>query len=438
MPTAPTSAALTTTGRRGTLDDFLEAGDIAPVVPLADGEWNRIRRTAGWLLSWRFCTARNLVTHRGNFARDAMGFAWGGIYRTLFVSSIVTTSYRNEGHFRSGDRIRGTADFFSGSFVLPKTAEGFRELVRMVNLRHHVAGVVRSEAGDRVAVLEGYEADYAYVATAFIESIRRGLALCGLPADSGQGRDLGWRVARILYQIAGFTGLARMPRDLAAHERLRDAFDRHLLEQPPSPRVRRMAQEIARRIIPATAHMAGETVAGHVRRHLDPDTQAYLFPAGEIPAELENERLAWRRRIAGEESLAAIERRSRTRRTISRRPDVAALERAYRHAASDNTDDRLIGAVLLHAIDSGRSSGGRSTWPRASRSSCRAARSARCTSCSRRRRRSWCFMPPRPRGSRGRSPHSRRRRCSARSECGDRSRPSRPCSPGCRTASTCS
>lgn len=36
---------------------------------------------------------------------------------------------------------------------------------------------------------------------------------------------------------------------------------------------------------------------------------------------------------------------------IGNRPDVAALHRAYEQAAPDTTDDRLIGAILLHAID---------------------------------------------------------------------------------------
>jgi len=335
------------------LEDYLTADDIVPLVPLTDEAWDAIRRSAGRQLAWRFCTLRNLMVHRGRFARDAMGFAWGGIYRTLFVSSIVTTSYRNEGHFRSGERIRGTADFFSGSFALPKSAAEFREIVRLVNLRHHVAGVVRPTSDDGVRVVDGYEAEYAYVATAFIESIRRGLAACGLPPDGPRGRALGWQVATILYQLAGFTGLARMPRDLAAHERFRDAFDRRLRAHPPSPRVRRMAQEIARRIVPVTASQAGSTVHEHVRRHLDPDTREFLFLGDEIPADLERQREEWLRRGAADETLGSIRYRSTSREEIWQRPDVAALLRAYRDAAADNTDDRLIGAILLEAIDAG-------------------------------------------------------------------------------------
>jgi CRP-like cAMP-binding protein len=343
--------------RRGTLDDYLPADDIASIPAIAEQDWDAIRRQAGWQLTRRFCTLRNLLVHGHRFTSDAMGFAWGGIYRTLFVSAIVTTSYRNEGHFRSGERIRGTSDFFVGTFVLPRSGADAREIVRLINLRHHVAGVCRPEEGDRVRVIDPYEAEFAYVATAFIESIRRGLELCGLPSGSRQGRDLAWPICVVLYQVAGLAGLTRMPRDLAAHERFRDAFDRHLHERPPSPRVQRMAQEIARRIVPVTASHADETVAGHIARHIDPETREYLFPGGEISADLEPQRLEWKRRQAAERRTSGIERRSRDRRAIWERPDVAALHRAYHNAVhvntSDEVDDRLIGAILLYALDSG-------------------------------------------------------------------------------------
>jgi hypothetical protein len=166
-----------------------------------------------------------------------------------------------------------------------------------VNLRHHVAGVVRLTGQDEVRVIDGYEADYAYVATAFIESIRRGLRLCGLPPESPVGRRIAGQVATILYQLAGYTGLTRGPRDLAAHDRFRDAFDRRLRENPPSPRVRRMAQEIARRIVPRTAAGANVTVREHVGRHLDPETADFLFPGGDIAPELERQRDEWLQRI---------------------------------------------------------------------------------------------------------------------------------------------
>ena len=349
--------------RRGTLDDFLAPEDIVPLRPLAEADWAELRRTTGWRLTLRFCTLRNLLVHGRRFARDAMGFAWGGIYRALFVSSIVVTSYRNEGHFRSGNRIVGTGDFFFGLFALPRSGADVQEIVRTVNLRHHVAGVVRAVGDGHVQVIDAYEAEYAYVATAFIESTRRGLALCGVPEESRSGRDLAGRICVILYQVAGLIGLTRMPRDLAAHERFRDAFDRHLREHPPSPRIQHMAQEIARRIAPVTSCLADDPIARHIARHLDPETREYLFPGGEIPADLEAKRMEWRQSQTAERTTVRIERRSRARQTIWQRPDVAALYEAYRKAVlvdSDHeVDDRLIGAILLHALDSG----GESTRP---------------------------------------------------------------------------
>jgi CRP-like cAMP-binding protein len=336
--------------RLGTLDDFLAPKDIVPFRALTDEEWNTIRRVAGGQLAWRFATLRNLWVHRGRIVPDAFGFAWAGIYRTLLVGSIVATSYRNEGLFRAGERIQGTGDFFRGGFLLPRSSNEFREIVRLVNLRHHVAGVVVADADGGYRVIDGYEADYAYVATAFIEAIRRGLATCGLPPDSPRGRALGESVRTVLYQIAGLTGLRRIPRDLAAHERFRDAYDRHLRERPSSARVQRMGREIARRIVPVTASNAGETVANHIRRHFDPETAAYLFPDG-TGADLEEQREEWVRRHRVGKAVEAIRARSAAREAVWNRPDVAALRQAYEKAASDSTDDRLIGAILLHAID---------------------------------------------------------------------------------------
>jgi len=343
---------------RGTLDDFLTADEIAPLPALADGDWNRLRRTALRRIVWHFCTLRNLRVHRGRFLEDVIGFGWGGIFRSLRVGSIVTTSYRNEGHFRAGERIFGTSDFFSGAFRLPKSAADLEELVRVVNLRHHVAGVVMRQ-GRGVRVNAGYEADYAYVATAFIESLRRGYAACGVAPDSPRGRQIAAELCTILYQVAGLTGLMRVPRDVAAHERFRDAYERQLAARPPSPRVRRMAQEIARRIAPLTAAMAGETVAGHVDRHFDPATGGLLFPGGAVPPELERQRQEWRARLARSPGLLAVEPRAAGRREIWRRPDIAALDAAYRAAPPDLTADRLIGAILLRELDTaGNSSGG--------------------------------------------------------------------------------
>lgn len=338
--------------RRGTLSDHLAPEDIVPFTPLSDADWNEVRADATRILLRQFCTARNLWVHRGTYILDMLGYAWAGIYRSLLVGSIVTTSYRNEGHIRAGDRIFGTGDFFRGGFVLPRMSVEFAELIRIVNLRHHVAGVVLPN-GDGVRVRDGYEADYAYVATSFVEAIRRGLATCGLPPDSPAGRAVGEIFCAILYQLAGLTGLARIPRGLAAHERFRDAYDRHLRAQPVSPRVQRMAQEIARRIVPLTAAMADETVLGHIRRHLDAETDSFLFPA-EPGAEVESQRQEWRRRLRGTTRESGLRNRSKDRAALWQRPDVAALHTAYVAAGSHDTTDRLIGAILLHALDASR------------------------------------------------------------------------------------
>jgi CRP-like cAMP-binding protein len=348
IPSASPSAS--TRPRIGTLEEFLAPEDIVPLPALTDEAWNAIRRVAGRAVAWRFCTLRNLWVHRGQFVPDAFGFAWGGIYRTLLVGSIVATSYRNEGLFRAGERIQGTGDFFRGGFALPRSSAEFRELASIVNLRHHVAGVVVPHADGGYRVIDGYEADYAYVATAFIEAIRRGMAACGLPPESPRGRGLSGQICTILYQVAGLTGLRRVPRDLAAHERFRDAYDRHLRDRPASARVQRMGREIARRIVPVTAAYADDTVRDHVRRHLDPETAAYLFPDG-TAADLEVQRQEWGRRLSIRKPVEGIRARSAAREAVWNRPDVAALHRAYEQAASDSTDDRLIGAILLHALD---------------------------------------------------------------------------------------
>jgi len=176
------------------------------------------------------------------------------------------------------------------------------------------------------------------------------MAACGLPPDSPRGRGLSEQVCTVLYQIAGLTGLRRMPRDLAAHERFRDAYDRQLRDRPASARVQRMGREIARRIVPVTATFADETVANHIRRHFDPETAAYLFPDG-TGADLEAQREEWGRRLRARKPIEAIRARSAAREAVWNRPDVAALRRAYEQAAAESTDDRLIAAILLHAFD---------------------------------------------------------------------------------------
>ncbi|NBW87597.1 MAG: cyclic nucleotide-binding domain-containing protein, partial [Planctomycetia bacterium] len=104
------------------------------------------------------------------------------------------------------------------------------------------------------------------------------------------------------------------------------------------------------RILPVTASLSDETVANHIHRHFDPETAAHLFPDG-TGADLEAPREEWVRRHRGRRTAAAIRARSAAREAIWNRPDVAALRKAYDEAAPDLTDDRLIGAILLHAID---------------------------------------------------------------------------------------
>ncbi len=334
---------------RGSLEDFLEPGDIAPIRGVSNREWDALRRRAFIRLAWHFCTLRNLWTHRGRYLHDVIGFGWAGIFRSLRVGSIVTTSYRNEGHFRAGERIFGTEDFFGASFRLPRSSPGGQELVRIVNLRHHVAGVVTPTATGGVEVLPGYEADYAYVATAFIECLRRGYAMCGVAPESDRGRRIAADVCNILYNVAGTVGLSRMPRDLAAHERFCAAYERRLEERPPSSRVRRMAQEIARRIVPVTAAMTDATCADHVARHFDPATTAYLFPDTSVFTDLDQRREEWKARLSRVADGSGD--RAATRQAVWHRPDVAALWQAYEQAGPRQNADRLIGAVLLHALD---------------------------------------------------------------------------------------
>lgn len=336
----------------GTLDDHLARSDIEPIDPLDDVAWDRLRLLTGRDLVRRFCTPRNLWVHRGRFTADALGFAWGGLYRALLVGSIVSASHDSGGHLRADERLDGTGAFFRAAFRLPRSSARFRELLGLVTLRHHVAGVAARDDGGTCRVLDRYEADAAYVAAAFVESIRRGLAACGLPRDGTRGRDVGERLCAILYRVAGFTGLTRMPRDLAAHERFLAAYDRRRRSAPPSERRRRMAAEIAARILPMTAARVGLPVAGHVARHLDEETARTLLPDGVDPG-LEIARAEWGRRLRRDTGTAR--ERWASRRAILERPDVAALHVAYASAEASCGTDRLLGAILLAAIDGGTS-----------------------------------------------------------------------------------
>lgn len=336
--------------RSGTLDDHLARRDIEPIDPLGDAAWDRLRVATGRDLARAFCTARNLWVHRGWFTADALGFAWGGLYRALLVGSIVAASHDSGGHLRADERIEGTGEFFRSAFRLPRASARLGELARLVNLRHHVAGIASRDGSGTCRVLDRYEADAAYVAAAFVESIRRGLAACGVPREGSRGRDLGERLCAILYRVAGLTGLSRMPRDLDAHERFRDAYDRCLRAAPPSARRRKMAAEIVGRILPMTAARVGLPVADHVARHLDAETARTLLPDGIDPG-LDIARIEWRRRLRRHRAAGAARERWASRQALLARPDVAALRAAYERASPCGGTDRLVGAILLAALD---------------------------------------------------------------------------------------
>jgi CRP-like cAMP-binding protein len=117
-----------------------------------------------------------------------------------------------------------------------------------------------------------------------------------------------------------------------------------------------MAQKYAIGLLPFTAARAGESVMGHVSRHMDKDTAKFLFPDGTFPPELEVERKKYRSRFARQKTLPMIVKRSNDRQLIWERPDVAALYEAYRATAGrpGPANDRLIGSILLHAIVTAR------------------------------------------------------------------------------------
>ncbi len=365
MPTSDHSTASRRT--RGTLDDHLDARDIAPLAEIPAAEWRRLRTSAVRRVLWHFCTPRNLLAYRGRFHYDILGFGWAALYRTLRVGPVAVTSFRNEGHFRAGQRIVGTGEF-ARIFKEGRESSDLHDIMRIINLRHHVAGVVAPTPaadlprdcsawlppGARMAarVIDGYEADYASIATAFIDNLRRGLEASGVPRNSAAGRRVAGEMCTLMYHAAGAVGLTRVPRDLDAHDRFVASYDAAFAAQPPSPRVRHMAQEIARRILPVTAAMTGIGMEEHLERHVDPVSREWLFPD---PARVLKEVAPWfaewreRRREAGRGGFHSD--RVSVRRDLWARSDVAALWQAYDRAAPDGPEARLIGAILLHVID---------------------------------------------------------------------------------------
>ncbi len=346
-------------GRRDMLDQHLSPEEIVAYEPMGEREWARVRWRGLYRLLRHFVDWRNLRFHRGFFPEIA-GYAWGGIYRSMMVPAIAAASFRNEGHFRPKGRISGTESFFSAALRYPRNSPALREALRVVNLRHHVAGVASRE-GDDVKVLPHYEAAFAYVSTAFIESLRRGYAAHGVAPESKRGRSIGEDLCTIFYQVAGMAGLRRMPRDLAAHEKFRDSFDEHLRSLSRSQWMAKRARELAKRIFPFTAALAGIPLEDQLHRYLDPETAAYLVPD---PAELEEMRPVY------DELLSRFGERHRGyslglfKQLFNFRPppvddprDLEPLWNAYRECVDESVDARLIGAILLHAIEE-RSRGG--------------------------------------------------------------------------------
>ncbi len=339
----------------GTLCRFLSEEDIAPVSPMGAEEWRRLRNRAFLTLLRHFCTWRNLRAYRGFFPGDILGFGWAGIYRSLLVPSIVATSYRNEGHFRSPERIGGTEGFFEGAFRKPRKDRSLREVIRQVNLRHHVAGIV-FRTGEDVEVMPGYEADFAYVATAFIEGMRRGYEANGVPRGSARGRRLAEDLCTILYQVAGMVGLRRAPASLEAHERFCAAFETHHDNTPASPRNLATAREIARRIFPVTAAFSATRPGEHLTRHLDARTTSRLFPGGkEDLALLPEESGAHRGALRGARAVASGFVKSFWIKSTSLPSPPPALDHlwaAYDRTRGEEEEGKLIGSIILFALGS--------------------------------------------------------------------------------------
>ncbi len=355
MFSAPSSPA----ARRDRLDNFLSADDVIPYRPMGEKEWKRLRSRGFFDLMRRFVGWSDLRLKQGLFS-DLAGFGWSGIYRSMRVPAIAAASFKNEGHFRAKGRVSGTENFFAAAFRYPRKSPALQQVVRLVNLRHHVAGVAGRE-GDTVEVMPHYETAYVYVATAFIESIRRGYQARGILPGSPEEHRLAADLCTMLYQIAGMVGLTRVPKDLAAHDKFRDNYEAYLRTMPRSKWMEKQAQELAKRIFPYTAAMAGNSLEDHLHRYLDPETAAYLFPDPAVLGELRpvyDDLVAW-----------FAERRKgyiwKTLKHLFVRPpppdvmaDLEPLWEAYREAPDDSVAARLIGAVLLHAIDA-RAAGAR-------------------------------------------------------------------------------
>jgi hypothetical protein len=344
------------------LEDYIPPEMIGPIPEISDKEWNSRRRSSFFNLLTRFLTFRNLLAYRGHYARDVLGYGWGALYQTLRSSSVVATTYRNGGHLRAGDRLFGTGEF-SQIFKMPRNSKFLHEVIRVVNLRHHVAGVVLPsgvlnlvEGHSGAEVLPGYEADFAYISASYVENIMRGYRACGVSPGSRTWQRLGENLTVILYQAGKATGLSRAPRDFHAQEAFCRAYEERFKSHPPGERITAMARETALRMVPVTAAMTGISMEEHIDWHIDDLSREWLFPDRSVLKEMEPVYAEWMDLREEKAKAAKKAARQRLREELWERPDVAALWEAYEKIPRTNTDSRLMGAILLHAIDDPASS----------------------------------------------------------------------------------
>lgn len=338
------------TSHREHLEDFLSTDDLMLWEPMEESAWHKLRMRGVFDLLRYFINWRDLRMDRTVFPVIA-GYAWSGIYRSMLVPAISAASFKNEGHFRARKRTSGTENFFGAVFRYSPSSPVVRQAIRMVNVRHHVAGIVIRRDGD-VEVIRHYEPAYTYVSTAFIEGIRRGYASCGVPADSKEGLRIAEDLCTIFYQIAGMVGLKHVPKNLAAHEKFRDAYEAHLRSHPRSEWVKTQARELAKRIFPFTAAQGGNTMEDQLNRFLDRETAEYLFPDPTVLEQLKPVYDTLKTRFSASRKGYG---RALVRQLFFRPPppdemkDLDPLWEAYCDAPDNSTEARLIGAVLLHA-----------------------------------------------------------------------------------------
>jgi len=347
---------------RGMLEDYLPPEMIRPIPEISEKEWNSRRRSSFLNLLTRYFSFRNLLAYRGHYTRDVLGYGWGALYQTLRASSVVATTYRNGGHLRAGERLFGTGEF-SQIFKIPRNSKFLHDVIRVVNLRHHVAGVVLPsgvlnlvEGHSGAEVIPGYEADFAYIAASYVDNMMRGYRACGVRPGSRTWQRLGENLTVILYQSAKATGLSRAPKDFHAQEEFCRAYDQRFKSHPPGERITAMARETALRMVPVTAAMTGISMEEHIDRHIDELSRNWLFPDRSVLKEMEPVYAEWMELRREKAKAAKKAARQRLREELMERPDVAALWDAYGKIPRTHTDSKLMGAILLHAIDDPESS----------------------------------------------------------------------------------